>query len=153
MRYGTLLQGECAVVRALGDRMLDLRRRDFITLLRGAAAAWPLAARAQQSTRVCRLGFLTPTSGPTPNHKALDDALTGLGYREGRNLVIERRYSAGNDRLNVLAADLVRANVDVIVTETTPAAVAAKNATTTIPIVMATAGDPVSTGLVASLAR
>ena len=77
----------------------------------------PFAARAQQPARVYRLGFLTPTSGPTANHQALDDALTQLGYREGRNLVTERRYAAGNDRLPVLAADLVRANVDVIVTE------------------------------------
>jgi putative tryptophan/tyrosine transport system substrate-binding protein len=133
--------------------MLDVRRRCFIRLLGGAAATWPLAARAQQPVRVYRLGLLTPTSGPTANHQALDDALTRLGYREGRNLVTERRYAAGNDRLPVLAADLVRANVDVIVTESYAAAAAAKNATTTIPIVMATAGDPVATGLVASLAR
>jgi putative tryptophan/tyrosine transport system substrate-binding protein len=129
-----------------------MRRRDFITLL-GGAGAWPWAARAQQAARVYRLGLLSPASGPSFTHKALDDALTRLGYQEGRNLVIERRYSAGNDRLTVLAADLVRADVDVIVTETTPAAIAAKNATATIPIVMATAGDPVQTGLVASLAR
>ena len=97
-----------------------MRRREFITLLGGAAAGWPFAASAQQATRVYRLGLLSPTSGPTPNHKALDDALTALGYREGQNLVVERRYSAGNDRLPILAAELVHANVDVIVTETTP---------------------------------
>jgi putative ABC transport system substrate-binding protein len=131
-----------------------MRRREFITLLGGAGAAvWPLDARGQQSARVPRLGFLTPTSGPTTNHQALYDALIRLGYREGQNLIIERRYAAGNDRLSILAADLAHANVDVIVTESTPAAVAAKNATRAIPIVMATAGDPVATGLVASLAR
>ena len=70
--------------------MLDVRRRQFITLLGSAAATWPLAARAQQPVRVYRLGLLTPTSGPTANHQALDDALTRLGYREGRNLVTER---------------------------------------------------------------
>ena len=131
---------------------IHIQRRDFITLL-GGAATWPLSARAEQPVRVYRLGLLTPTSEPTANHQALDDALTRLGYREGRNLVTERRYAAGNDRLPVLAADLVRANVDVIVTESYAAAAAAKNATTTISIVMATAGDPVATGLVASLAR
>jgi putative ABC transport system substrate-binding protein len=129
-----------------------MNRRTIMTLL-GGAATWPVAARAQQAARIYRLGLLSPASGPSPNHKALDEALTALGYREGQNLVVERRYSAGNDRLPVLAADLVRANVDVIVTETTPAAVAAKKLTSTIPIVMATAGDPVQTGLVASLAH
>ena len=98
-----------------------MRRREFITLLGGAAAGWPFAASAQQATRVYRLGLLSPTSGPTPNHKALDDALTALGYREGQNLVVERRYSAGNDRLPILAAELVHANVDVIVTRRRPA--------------------------------
>jgi putative tryptophan/tyrosine transport system substrate-binding protein len=86
--------------------MLDLERRQFITLLGGATVSWPLATRAQQATRVYRLGLLSPTSGPTPNHKALDDALTALGYREGQNLIVERRYSAGNDRLPILAAEL-----------------------------------------------
>jgi putative tryptophan/tyrosine transport system substrate-binding protein len=136
------------------DEVIEMSsRREFIMLLGGAAAAWPLAARAQPPARVYRLGLLSPASGPTPNHKTLDDALTALGYREGQNLIVERRYSAGNDSLPILAADLVHANVDVIITETTAAAVAAKKLTATIPIVMATAGDPVQTGLVASLAH
>ena len=130
-----------------------MRRRDFIILLSGAATMRTHTAHAQQSGRVYRVGFLTPTSGPTVNHQVLDDALTRLGYREGQNLVVERRYAAGNDRLSILAADLVKANVEVIVTESTPAAEAAKNATRAIPIVMATAGDPVATGIVTSLAR
>jgi putative ABC transport system substrate-binding protein len=129
-----------------------MRRREFITLL-GGTVMWSHPSPGQQSARIPRLGFLTPTSGPTANHQALEDALARLGYREGRNLIIERRYAAGNDRLPILAAELAQANVDVLVTESTPASAAAKNATRTIPIVMATAGDPVATGLVASLAR
>ena len=129
-----------------------MRRREFITTI-GAVFTLPVAARSQDSVRVHHLGFLTPASGPTPNHKALEDALVALGYREGQNLRIERRYAAGNDRLPILATELVRAKVDVIVTETTAAALAAKNATADIPIVMATAGDPVATGLVTSLAH
>jgi putative ABC transport system substrate-binding protein len=134
--------------------MPDLRRREFITLLGGAAAAWSLEARGQQSAKVHRLGFLTTTAGPAPGHEAFEAALTKLGYRERQNLVIERRYAAGDlARLPELAADLVHADVDVIVTQTTPAALAAKRATTKIPIVMATGGDAVGSGLVASLAR
>jgi putative ABC transport system substrate-binding protein len=130
-----------------------MKRREFIALLGEAAAAWPLAARAQQAMKNYQLGFLTTTSGPAPGHAEFEAALADLGYREGRNLVIARRYAAGDlDRLPHLAADLVRANVDVIVTQTTPAAFAAKRATTTIPIVMATGGDAVRSGLVASLA-
>jgi putative ABC transport system substrate-binding protein len=130
-----------------------MRRRAFIEGIAALGVAWPLAARSQQAVRVHNLGFLTPTAGPTPNHKALDDALAAVGYREGQNLLIERRYAAGNDRLPILAAELVHAKVDVIVTESYAAALAAKNATADIPIVMATAGDPVATGLVTSLAH
>jgi len=129
-----------------------MRRRDFITLL-GGTVVWPFAARAQQP-KVYRVGFLTTGSGPAPGHEAFDAALADLGYQQGHNLVIERRYAAGDlNRLPGLAADLVRANVDVIVTESTPAALAAKRTTTVIPIVMATGGDPVGSGLIASLAR
>jgi putative tryptophan/tyrosine transport system substrate-binding protein len=134
--------------------MSDMKRREFITLLGGTAASWPFAASAQQPAKVYRLGFLTTTSGPAPGHEAFEAALTKLGYRERQNLVIEWRYAAGDlARLPELAADLVRADVDVIVTQTTPAALAAKRATTKIPIVMATGGDAVGSGLVASLAR
>jgi putative ABC transport system substrate-binding protein len=129
-----------------------MRRREFITLLlSGAAAVWPFVALAQ---RVYRLGFLTTANGPAPGHETLEATLKGFGYREGVNLIIERRYAAGDlNLLPELAADLVRANVDVIVTQTTPASLAAKRATARIPIVMATGGDAVGSGLVASLAR
>jgi len=101
-----------------------------------------------------RLGFLTTSSSPATAHAALTRSLADLGYHEGRNLVVERRYAAGElGRLPLLAADLVHANVDVIVTEATPAALAAKQATVRIPIVMATGGDAVGSGLVATLAR
>ncbi len=111
--------------------MSDLRRREFMMLIGGAAAGWPLAARAQQQpAKVYRLGFLTTGSGPAAAHRAFDTALADLGYLERGNLVIERRYAAGDlSRLPELAADLVRVNVDVIVTESTPAARAAKQAT------------------------
>jgi putative ABC transport system substrate-binding protein len=123
-------------------------------LLGGAAAAWPLPARAQQPGRVYRVGFLTTRSGPAAVHRALEAALADFGYREGQNLVIERRYAADDlGRLPALANELVKAKVDVIVTETTPAAFAVKEATSTIPVVMATGGDAVGSGLVASLAR
>jgi len=132
-----------------------MKRRVFITLLGGAAAAWTVAARAQQArVQSYRIGFLTARSGPAATHRAFEAALAKLGYREGANLVIERRYAAGTlELLPRLAAELVNAQVDVIVTETTPAAVAAKQATNAIPIVMATGGDAVRSGLVASLAR
>jgi putative ABC transport system substrate-binding protein len=133
-----------------------MKRREFITVVVGAgmAVAWPLAARAQQAVRTYRLGFLTTRSGPAADHRSLEVALADLGYREARNLVIERRYAAGDlAQLAALAAELVNSKVDVIVTETSPAALAVKQATTTIPIVMATGGDAVRSGLVASLAR
>jgi putative tryptophan/tyrosine transport system substrate-binding protein len=135
-----------------------MKRREFIKLLGGAATVpmlGPPVARAQQQpARVYRLGFLTTRSGPAAVHRVFEAALADLGYRERHNLVIERRY-AGHDlgRLPALAGELVQASVDVILTETTPAAFAAKQATATIPIVMATGGDAVRSGLVASLAR
>jgi putative tryptophan/tyrosine transport system substrate-binding protein len=98
-------------------------------------------------------GFLTTRSGPAAVHDALAGALADLGYRETQNIVVERRYAGGLDRLLALATELVRAKVDVIITETTPAALAAKQATNAIPIVMATGGEAVTSGLVASLAR
>jgi putative ABC transport system substrate-binding protein len=130
-------------------------RREFVTLL-GGAAAWPLAARAQQSHRVPRIGVLllgTPASfaGRT---QAFVEGLRDLGYVEGSTVAIEWKWGQDQvERLPDLAAELVSAQVDVIVTGGTPPAKTLKNATRTIPIVMAIVGDPVAAGLVDSLAR
>jgi putative tryptophan/tyrosine transport system substrate-binding protein len=134
-----------------------MRRREFITLLGGAAAAWPLAARAQQPAgRVYRVGYFAITSRERSLHlmKAFEEGLRSLGYRVGENVVIEYRFVDGElERLPALATDLVRLGVDVIVAGNNVNTVAAMKATTTIPIVMASSADPVSAGLVASLAR
>jgi len=116
--------------------------------------AAPLAAEAQQSGKVYRIGFLSTDPLPAPLWEALLDGLRERGYSEGQNLVFERRFSEGHaERFPELAAELVRLRVDGIIVTTTPAALAAKHATQTIPIVMTTAIDPVGGGLVASLAR
>jgi putative tryptophan/tyrosine transport system substrate-binding protein len=132
-----------------------VKRRDFITLLGGAAAAWPLAAQAQQPA-VPVIGFLV--AGTPASHgqwvAALVQRLRELGWIEGRNLTIEYRWAEGrNERFAEIAAEFVRLKVDVIVTQGTASVIAAKQATTVIPIVFASVGDPVGTGLVASLAR
>jgi putative ABC transport system substrate-binding protein len=128
-----------------------MKRREFITLLGGAAAAWPLAARAQQPERMRRIGVLL-VSGPEPMGP-YREALGDLGYFEGKNIQIEVRSAQGQDtRLPELAAELVRSRVDVIIAVQTPAAHAAKNATRDIPIVVM-AGDPIATGLISNLAR
>ena len=131
-----------------------MRRREFITLIGGAA--WPLAARAQQTGKVARVGFLGAASatGYANQLAGFRAGLRELGYVEGTNVVIEYRWAQGHyERLPGLVADLVRSNVNVIVTHGTPGALAAKQTTTTVPIVMAIVGDPVAGGIVASLAR
>src|SRR6516165_10613637 len=134
-----------------------MERREFITLLAGAAAEWPLAARAQGVGKIPRIGYLSPGSaspGPLAYHDEFQRGLRELGYVDGRNIVIEYRFAEGKfDRLDPLAAALVRLNVDIIVSVVTQASLAAKNATSTIPIVIVSVGDPVGAGLVASLAR
>jgi putative ABC transport system substrate-binding protein len=133
-----------------------MRRREFITLLGGMAAAWPLAARAQQATKLPIIGFLGQSTplGEGERAVAFAQRLRELGWIEGRTVAIEYRWAEGQvERLAEIAAEFVRLKVDIIVTGGTPAVVAAKQATSVIPIVFATAGDPVGMGLVASLAR
>jgi ABC-type uncharacterized transport system substrate-binding protein len=135
--------------------MLNMRRREFISLIGGAAATWPLAARAQQPS-MSMVGFL---SGALPESfapvlTAVRQGLQEAGFVEGRNAAIESRWARGEvGRLPALAAELVARRVAVIVTHTLPAALAAKAATTTIPIVFVVGEDPVEVGLVQTLNR
>ncbi len=139
--------------------MLDVRRREFITLLGGAAAwppLWPRAARAQQAGKVYRIGFLGGAGpvGYAAQLKALHLGLRDHGYVVGQNVGIEYRWAQGNyERLPALAAELIALKPDLIITQGTPAALVAKRATTTIPIVMAIVGNPIESGIVPSLAR
>ena len=132
-----------------------MRRRDFIASFGGAAATWPLAARAQQVAKLPTIGFLGPNTRSSGSEwvAAFVQRLRALGWIDGRTVAIEYRWAEGhNERYTEFAAEFVRLKVDVIVVSGTPAVMAAKQATSVIPIVFATAGDPVGNGLVASLA-
>src|SRR5437016_6022065 len=129
---------------------------EFITLLGGAAVAWPLAARAQQTGKVHRIGFLgsATSAGSAKEVESLRTGLREFGYVEGTNIGIEFRWAEGiYDRLPHLVAELIATNVDVLITHGTPGTRVAKRATTAIPIVMAISGDAIATGIVTSLAR
>ena len=131
-----------------------MKRREFIALLGSAAAALPLAAAAQP--KIPRIGFMGNSTAALEANllDAFREGLRELGYEEGRNIVIEYRWADGKyDRFPALVAELIAAKVDAIVTAGTPAALAVKKATTTVPLVMVAVGDPVGTGLVPSLAR
>jgi putative tryptophan/tyrosine transport system substrate-binding protein len=135
--------------------MIGMTRRGFITLL-GSAVAPPIAVGAQQSVKIPTIGFLDQSTRSAGSEwvAAFMQRLRELGWIEGRNIAIEHRWGEGrNERFAEVAAEFVQLKVDVIVTSGTPAVFAVKQATSTIPIVFATAGDPVGTGLVASLAR
>jgi putative tryptophan/tyrosine transport system substrate-binding protein len=139
---------------ALGEAM---RRRDFIKVVTGSAAVWPLNVRAQQfDERKRTIGFLAIDSeaGSAKYLDALRAGLHELGYLEGKNIAFEFRYADGKyERLAQLAAELLDYKIDVLVTYSTPGGLAAKNATSTVPIVDSSSGDPVAAGLVASLSR
>jgi len=131
-----------------------MKRREFITFLGSIAAAWPLAASAQ--SKIARIGFMGNSTAALEANlvDAFREGLREQGYEEGHNIVIEYRWADGKyERFPALVAELIAANVEVIVTAGTPAALAMKKATTTVPLVMVAVGDPVGTGLVPSLAR
>ncbi len=132
-----------------------MKRREFVTLLGGAVVGWPLGTRAQPSAKLPIIGYLLPESASSQGQwtPAFVRRLQELGWVEGRTVKIEFRWGEGNERLDEFAAELVRLNVNVIVTATTPLTMAVKRATSVIPIVFAASGDPVGSGLVASLAR
>jgi ABC-type uncharacterized transport system substrate-binding protein len=133
-----------------------MRRRDFLAVVGGAAAVWPLSARAQQPAKLPTIGFLGATTPSVQSQwtAAFVERLRGLGWIEGRNVAIEYRWMEGrNERVAEIAAEFVQLRVDIIVVQGTAAVVGAKQATSVIPIVFALAGDPVGSGLVASLAR
>src|SRR5262245_6374404 len=135
--------------------MLDLRRRQFITLL-GGATVWPVAVRAQQTGKLRTIGFLGESTSLAQSERttAFVQRLRELGWIEGRTVAIEYRWAEGrSERFAEIATEFVRLKVDIIVTSSTPAVIASKQATTVIPIVFAIAADPIGTGLVASLAR
>jgi putative ABC transport system substrate-binding protein len=128
-----------------------MRRREFIRLL-GGTAAWPLAARAQQPGKIWRIGFLA--HGPVKSYERLFDGLRELGFIEGQNIIVERRFAEGRvERFQEFAREMVQLKADVIIVVTTPAALAVMNETKTIPIVHPAAIDPLGAGLIDSLAH
>jgi ABC-type uncharacterized transport system substrate-binding protein len=133
-----------------------MQRRDFITLLSATAVSWPVAARAEQPVKLATIGYMGPNSPSVDSYRlpAFVKRLSELGWIEGRTVTIEYRWAEGrSEHLAEIAAEFVQRKVDVIVTAATPPTAAAKQATSTIPIVFAAVGDPVGTGIVASLAR
>ena len=133
-----------------------MQRREFITLLSGIVAPWPLAARAQQPAKIPRIGFLGNSTATMEANLIgpLRDGLRELGYEEGRNVIIEFRWADGKyDQFPALVAELLAAKVDVIITAGTPATLAIKKATSTVPLVFIAVGDPVGTGVVPNLGR
>ena len=137
-------------------QLVQQNRREFVAALVGAALARPIVARAQPTEQLARIGFLGAVAAGEYGNllDALRQGLRDLGYAEGKNIVIEYRWADGKyERLPELAAELVRLDVSVIVTHGTPGSLAAKQATTTVPIVMAISGDAVATGLVKSIQR
>ena len=153
---GLTVPDKLLVARRRGDRMIP--RREFITLLGGAAAVWPLAARAQQGERMRRIGLLSggareDVQSP-PNLAAFTKGLQALGWTDGQNLKIEYRWSAGNlDLMKEYARELVALKLDLIVAHTTQVVAALRQETTTIPIVFVVVSDPVGSGFVNSLAN
>jgi putative ABC transport system substrate-binding protein len=134
----------------------QLKRREFMTILGGAAVAWPRAAHAQQPSKIPCIGFLGNSTAVLEANLIgpFRERLRELGYEEGRNVAIEYRWAEGDyDRFPALAAELLAVKVDVIVTAGTPASLAVKKATSTVPLVMVAVGDPVGSGLVPSLAQ
>ena len=135
-----------------------MRRRQFITLLVGATAAWPLAARAQQTERIRRIGFLHGLAESDPEAQArisaFREGLAALGWIEGRNISIDYRFAGGDPaRAQAIVAELVGSVPDLIVGNSTPIVAELKKATNSIPVVFAVLNDPVGQGLIASLAR
>jgi putative ABC transport system substrate-binding protein len=133
-----------------------MRRRKFVTLLGGMVAAWPFAARAQRAGKIPQVGFLGNSTAALEANLIgpFREGLRAHGYEEGRNVEIVFRWAEGSyERFPALIAELIAVNVDVIVTAGTPAMLAVKKATSTVPVVMAAVGDPVGTGIVSNLAR
>ncbi len=132
----------------------NMRRREFITLLGGMVAAWPLGARAQQTAKLARIGFLTLATGPTPAIRGFQHGLQQLGYVEGQNLVLIYRWAAGRrEQLADLASELLQLNVDVIASNSTEAILAVRDLNKNTPVVMVSISDPIGNNLVAGFAR